>query len=227
MKKMAIVPYKMLEEMNRWKTEHRPQLPPNPDVVQTVSFQKDMESVLQRQDLSETEKVQQYGQALHKFQAAHEKALTPPVPTEAPLPPTTPAAQTTDEHILESVPPSSRRKAKLLLQMLRRHPDVSYNEQGELQYLGKAVSGSNIIDLVNDVIRNRKSSEPQGWQVFSKALKDVNVPQEYVGNRKRWTYMQRGAPSHPPPSILMKVKSFLKPAPTCQRPRHHPPRRLK
>ena len=97
--------------------------------------------------------------------------------------------------ILESVPPSSRRKAKLLLQMLRRHPDVSYNEQGELQYLGKAVSGSNIIDLVNDVIRHRKSSEHQGWQVFSKALKDVNVPQEYVGNRKRWMYMQRGDPS--------------------------------
>ena len=77
MKKMAIVPYKLLEEMNRWKTEHRPKLPPNPVVVQTVTLQKEMESVLNRNDLSEAEKAQQYGQTLQKCQTIREKILYP------------------------------------------------------------------------------------------------------------------------------------------------------
>ena len=43
MKKMAVVPFKMLEEMNRWKTEQRPRLPPNPDVTQTSELQKEIQ----------------------------------------------------------------------------------------------------------------------------------------------------------------------------------------
>ncbi|XP_045156892.1 uncharacterized protein LOC123523241 [Mercenaria mercenaria] len=52
---MAIVPFKMLEEMNRWKAEQhqRPILPPNPNITQTSELQKDMGSVLHREDLSE------------------------------------------------------------------------------------------------------------------------------------------------------------------------------
>ena len=37
---MAIVPYKQWEEMNRWKQEQRPRLPPDPNIVHTVSLQK-------------------------------------------------------------------------------------------------------------------------------------------------------------------------------------------
>ena len=201
---MAIVPYKMLEEMNQWKSEQqqqqqRPELPPDPDVVQIVSFQKEMESVLKRNDLSESEKAHQFGQALQKFQSVRERILYPLQPTVTSTTETTPTPTTTttttdstDERILESVPPTVRRKAKLLLQMLHSHPNVSYNEQGELEYGGKVITGSNIIDLVNDVLRHRKSFQPHGWQVFSQVLKEMNVPQEYVGNRKRWLYMQRG-----------------------------------
>ena len=53
---MAIVPYKQWEEMNRWKQEQRPRLPPDPNVVHTVSLQKDLSSVLADDDISEAEK---------------------------------------------------------------------------------------------------------------------------------------------------------------------------
>jgi hypothetical protein len=198
MKKMAIVPYKMLEEIHRWKTEHRPQLPPSPNLVQTVELQEDMSSVLDRNDISETEKAQKYGETLQKFQLAHKKALHPTTTTEMSATTTTnetvPESSnnpTLRERILESVPSTTRRKAKLLLQMIERHPQMSYNENGELEYAGKPVPGSNIIDLVNDVLRHRKSFLPQGWEVFSRGLKEINVPQEFVGNRQRWLYMQK------------------------------------
>ena len=60
MKKMAIVPVRLLEEMNRWKNEQRPRLPPSPQVAQTSSLQKEMNSVLENEQISESEKAQRY-----------------------------------------------------------------------------------------------------------------------------------------------------------------------
>ena len=194
MKKMAVVPYKMLEEMQRWKTEQRPKLPPSPQVVQTVDLQKEMGSVLQRDDLSESEKAQRFGETLQKFQLAHKKAIEQPTTTtvsKPPPPPSTEKPTSMQERILDSVPATMRRKAKLLLHMLEGHPDMTWDAHGTLEYQGKPVVGSNVIDLVNDVLRHRKSSKPKGWEQFAQGLKDINVPQEVVGNKQRWAWMQK------------------------------------
>ena len=45
--------------------------------------------------------------------------------------------------------------------------------------------GSNIIDLVNDVIRHHKGSEPTGWQAFAEGLREMNIPQDVIRNRER------------------------------------------
>ena len=55
---------------------------------------------------------------------------------------------------------------------------------------------SNIIDLVNDVIRHRNGSEPTGWQALAEGLKDMNIPKDVIGNRERWDWMHR-APETP------------------------------
>lgn len=203
MKKMAIVPFKMLEEMNRWKTEQRPRLPPPPQVSQTSDLQKQMGDVLQNESLSESEKAQHYGQVLQRFQLSHQKAREPatlaaPVAPAAPVVPAAQGAQgaqaapaTLTDRILESVPTTMRRKTQLLLHFLQNHPHMSWNDQGMLEYHGKPIQGSNIIDLVNDVIRHRKGSEPRGWEQFSSGLRDVNVPQEVIGNKRRWSWMQK------------------------------------
>jgi len=59
---------------------------------------------------------------------------------------------------------------------------MRWDHQGVLKYQGKPVAGSNVIDLVNDVIRQRKRSKPKGWEQFAKGLRDIN--QEVVGNRQ-------------------------------------------
>lgn len=38
----------------------------------------------------------------------------------------------------------------------------------------------NTVDLVNDVLRKRKSFEPVGWKTFTRVLKDVNTPMDLM-----------------------------------------------
>ena len=66
---MAIVPFKLWEDMKRWKEEQiqKPRLPPDPNVSATASLQRDISSVMANEELSEAEKSQLYGQTLHKF----------------------------------------------------------------------------------------------------------------------------------------------------------------
>ena len=110
---MAIVPYKQWEEMNRWKQEQRPRLPPDHNIVHTVSLQKDLSSVLADDDISEAEKSQKYGETLHKFKLAHKKALQKIQPAPIVLPAA--KGKNIQDRILESVPLSYRRKAEQLL----------------------------------------------------------------------------------------------------------------
>ena len=50
-RKMAIVPFKLWEDMKRWKEEQiqKPRLPPDPNVSATASLQRDLSSVFSKQ----------------------------------------------------------------------------------------------------------------------------------------------------------------------------------
>lgn len=190
-RKMAVVPFKLWEDMKRWKEEQvqKPRLPPNPQISTTASLQRDLSSVMSKDDISEAEKSQLFGQTLHKFQTAHRKALNE---TKLSLPPlSTESEMKINQRVLDSVPTTMRKKARLLLSMLQDNPNMSWNEDGTVRLYGKPVSGSNIIDLVNDVLRQRKGIDPRGWQPFAEGLRDANVPQDFVGNKKRWEFMHR------------------------------------
>ena len=69
---MAIVPFKLWEDMKRWKSEQilRPRLPPNPNVSATASLQRDLSSVMVDDEMTEAKKPQLFGQTLHKFKSA-------------------------------------------------------------------------------------------------------------------------------------------------------------
>ena len=83
-----------------------------------------------------------------------------------------------------------QRKAELLLGIIKNN-NLTWDEQGVVSYKGKRIHGSNIIDLINDAIRQRKGVEPRGWKTFSKALHESNIPQEVIGNTSRWKWMQK------------------------------------
>ena len=63
----------------------------------------------------------------------------------------------TDKRIIDSVPKTMQNHAKLLIQKLKDHSYViNWNDNGQLVSEGSIVPNSNIVDLVNDVMRKRK-----------------------------------------------------------------------
>ena len=77
----------------------------------------------------------------------------------------------TDKQIIHSVPKKMQNRAKLLIQKLKDHSDViSWNDNGELVLDGFTIPISNIVDLVNDVMRKRKGFNPEHSSTFAKAL---------------------------------------------------------
>ena len=66
--------------------------------------------------------------------------------------------------ILASIPKTYVKKASLLLANLLSHSSVIYwDNAGVVTIRGNVIPGSNIIDLVGDLVRPLKRSNPVGW----------------------------------------------------------------
>ena len=91
-----------------------------------------------------------------------------------------------DNEIIDSVPKTMQNHAQLLIQKLKDHSDViSWNDNEQLVLEGSIVPKSNIVDLVNGVMRKRKGFNPEHSNTFAKALAKINVPEDYVRNPDR------------------------------------------
>ena len=93
-----------------------------------------------------------------------------------------------ENEIIDSVPKRLKPKARRLLDKIKGI--VSWNDRGEMVYRNVLTPGSNIVDLVNDALRKRKSFQPVDWKTFARGIKDVNAPMDLVGNPERWSYIQ-------------------------------------
>ena len=69
-------------------------------------------------------------------------------------------------------------------------------------FKGRSVPSTNIVDLVNDSLRQRKNFNPDGWELFSKFLGHLNVPEGIVRNENRLgivrEYKTKGIPENLP-----------------------------
>lgn len=171
----------------------------------------EMKVILDRQDLADGDKVVMYNQVLQRHNALADRRVREPVRVMtvnkdtspvagAAADPTPPEAGATgmeaavaagmEADVVDSVPKALRTKARLLMERLKR--DVVWNARGELMHKGVAVPGSNVVDLVNDLLRQRKTvASPTGWQVFTRQLGTMNLPMELVGNEVRRLAIQR------------------------------------
>ncbi|KAJ8048769.1 hypothetical protein HOLleu_01218 [Holothuria leucospilota] len=74
--------------------------------------------------------------------------------------------------LLTNFPKSLKSKAKLLIDRISDHrqkegdPVIDWNANGELLYQGETIHGSNLTDLILDVLHSRKDFNPIGWQQF-------------------------------------------------------------
>ena len=95
---------------------------------------------------------------------------------------------------MDTVPKTMQAKARRLMEYLKR--DVAWTARGELIHEGVPVVGSNVVNLVNDLLRKRKT-DPTGWQPFARQLGAINLPMALVGNVARRTYVRQATTATP------------------------------
>ena len=149
-----------------------------------------MNDWLEKYDVPEDTKATMYAQQLQRMNQLKNQVV---IPEPSPVQMITPKEQTmtsesdsvtpsqqlsaTDKQIIDSVPKTMQNRAKLLIQELKDHSDViSWNDNGQLVSDGSTIPNSNIVDLVNDVMRKRKGFNPEHSSTFAKALAKINVP---------------------------------------------------
>ena len=54
-----------------------------------------------------------------------------------------------------------------------------------MSYQVREITDSNIADLINDQMRSRKTFNHRGCLPFTEALKEMNVPNDLIGNPSR------------------------------------------
>ncbi|PVD39601.1 hypothetical protein C0Q70_02236 [Pomacea canaliculata] len=181
-------------------------IPPPPPVSDAMGqsltdMDAQMRDILERTDLSLHDKANLYQQTLWRFLSRTNDTITTTIttttttittPPSPPLPPPPPVVQEdpVEAEVLGSVPKSMKKKAERLLQHFKRNPELTWNDRGEILYEGQAVKNSNLVDLVNDVLRKQKRARsPRGWETFAKALRRMNVSQDLVGHPDRWKFI--------------------------------------
>ena len=98
-----------------------------------------------------------------------------------------------ETRVLKSVPTHLKNKAVLLMDYVKANPDISWDHKDQLVSGSHTIKGSNGVDLINDLLRVRKTVKPPlGWETLASTLKQSNIPKEVIGNSHRWTWMGRG-----------------------------------
>ena len=166
-----------------------PIAPVNP-VHKTISdLDRDMKQILDQPDISDREKVTQYNQTLQRYLDYYHKP-TPPLPQV-----TATSPSSIEEEITGVIPKTLRGKAHTLLQRIKRDPHMGWNDRGEFVYQGQTMPGTNIVDLVSNAVRHRKTMQAHRWQEFARGLRQSNVPQDLIGNANMWNWMHRESAS--------------------------------
>lgn len=216
-KKMYLVPQELFQLIEE-KRVH--QVAPLTKKVGDLNQQ--LEETLQRSDLAPDKQMKLFDQQAQQWQTYQEKQ-NQPLPMSLSILPQDKAKvhdsskkgaegggeshlskDSVAEDVLESIPKSMKVKAKWLLQRIKRSDVMGWTDKGELVMDGAPVPGTHLVDLINDVVRKRKTTpNATGWQEFAAGLRRLHVPQEVVGNSDRWDYIMM-MKTHPGQTLLSK-----------------------
>ena len=176
---------------------------PDPLSESVLSLDDDIKRVLESTHLSEHDKATAYEQTLYRY-LNKVRQSTELNRNRLPFTSNTSIEQkpiSTDEkksklenRILNSLPKTLQNKGHVLLDHIKETSDLSWDDLGRIIHKGSTIPDTNISDLFHEVLRARKlGREPKGWDVFSKALKETNIPKDLIGNRARWD--SQGSPT--------------------------------
>lgn len=116
-----------------------------------------------------------------------------------------------NETIIASVPGKYKKQAEQLLQFLNSssvRSAITWDKVGAVSINGERIKDANIIDLVNDAMRSRKTVKAIGRSQFGAELRRVGVPREYIGNHSLLYENLSLSPPAPPSSAATPQTNF-------------------
>ena len=166
-----------------------------PLATKVNEIDSDMQDIIRRQDIPIDEKAKLYDQNMQRYLTFYDKRMNKPLRVnvthtdqaeepqgEQPIDETEPSDEI-ETDIMDSVPATMKSRARQLIKKLKSNKDlVGWNEQGQMVFKGRSIPSTNIVDLVNDSLLQRKNFNPDGWELFSKVLGHLNVPEGIVRN---------------------------------------------
>ena len=185
-RKMALVDQRLVDTL-------RSPPPPTDTLGKKVHALDDkMMCILDGKDLDNRTKITLCNQVLQRYNVFSNKHVKEPVRVVAvneSMPAAAGAEVTEGEvgapssgieaDVVETVPKTMQAKTRRLMEHLKR--DIGLTTRGELIHEGVPIAGSNVVDLMNDLLRKR-NTDPTGWQPFAQQLRAINLPMELVGN---------------------------------------------
>jgi len=155
----------------------------------------EMKNIWNKDQLSIDEKVRMFTEELNNFKSRYNE-VTKREPLEvftknSRVKEEIVTPQKTDlieEGVAYSLPKTSKKHGKMLIDYLKLYPNIiRWNDKGEIIYQGQLVKGTNITDLILDVmsVRSKKHLPTFHEATFTKALADINVPNDWIKNGKR------------------------------------------
>lgn len=194
-KKMVLLPYETVERLEHAQKLNSVQTPGN----EMSRLDNEMSRILSSQTSDDAARWKDYQQVLLRFLRLVEEGRVVPSPETTdndtkPSPSTRNESVFNEETIMSSVPQKYRTKAKLLFNALKNVPNnvFDWDDTGTVSIHGNRIERSNLIDLVNDAMRARKSISAHGVQEFAKMIRDCNMPREFIGNSSFWRSPERG-----------------------------------
>ena len=161
---MVLVPEGMLNTIQQYQQQQI-----TPETKNLVRLDNQMETILQDKTRPEDERAKDLSQFLNRYLTMYDKTKT------TPLHPALEQAMTEnadnkakveaivnedsvisgiEEEIIDSVPASFKTRARKLMKKLKSHPNkIMGDDHSQLVINGTTVPGSNMVDLVNDVLR--------------------------------------------------------------------------
>lgn len=178
-RKTAFVNEMILKTLN----QHQQTVPPN--IKEAATLDEEIGNVLKRNDVTDYDKAKLYSQILQKYLMVKDKITQVPVTSPVITEQKTKSLPYGHDAIVDTIPKKYKSRAMKMLQFIHQNEAIRWDERGQVLLNNTIIPGSNITDLINDQVRNRKNVNPEGWKQFSEALKLMNVPTELIGNKRR------------------------------------------
>lgn len=179
--KMVLVPLSLLQEYNK-KIDVTALTDPNKNEL--------IKSMREKEDILENSLIPNHEKAMRLEAAEKDRSFFANKVLENLNPSTTVSAhkkmEPIPEHFTSSLPKTIRTPAKNLLTVLQNSSIEIDPDTQEISISGEKLPGSNIQDLIGDLLRTRKTVQPpEHAENFLKTLAKINIPEEYIKNRNR------------------------------------------